>query len=41
LVIHENLSLQLLTAVPLILLLISVHIFLNKKMKLNIKEQNT
>ncbi|MBU2901518.1 UDP-GlcNAc--UDP-phosphate GlcNAc-1-phosphate transferase [Maribacter dokdonensis] len=41
LVIHENLSLQLLTAVPIVLVLIVVHILLNKKMKPSFIEQNT
>jgi len=40
-VIHENLSLQLLTTIPLVLVLIILHIFINRKMKPNLINQNS
>ncbi|WP_299325070.1 UDP-GlcNAc--UDP-phosphate GlcNAc-1-phosphate transferase [uncultured Maribacter sp.] len=40
-VIHENLSLQLLTTIPLVLVLIVLHIFINRKMKPNLIKQSS
>lgn len=40
-VIHENLSLQLLTTIPLVLVLITLHIFINRKMKPNLIKQSS